>query len=183
MPNYTKSVIYTIICRDPEITDSYIGSTCNLIKRRGDHKSGCNNPNSHSYNNYIYRFIRDHGGWMNWKLVLLEEVACNTKLQKEQKERQYIQELKPTLNKNIPANYQNGDVYDVKGYNKEYREHNSDKIKENKKAYRKKTILCPCCDAMINLNNRFHHNNSKSHVKNLSTPSSSSSSTPRSSTE
>jgi len=94
--------------------------------------------------------------------------------------------LKPTLNKNVPANYQNGDVYDKHGYNKEYnkeyREHNSDKIKEHKKAYRGRTILCPCCDAMINLNNRSQHNKSKSHVKNLS-PSSSSSSAPPSSTE
>ena len=84
-------------------------------------------------------------------------------------------------NRKIPAKYQDGDEYDVKGYNKEYGKHNSDKIKELKKAYRTKTILCPCCDAMINRNNRFQHNKSKKHVNNSS--SSSSSSTSQSSTE
>ena len=33
--DYSKALIYKISCRDPSITDCYVGSTTNLIMRDG----------------------------------------------------------------------------------------------------------------------------------------------------
>ena len=187
MTNYTKSCIYKIACKDPAINDIYIGSTCNFIKRRYNHKTCCNNPNVKEYNYYVYRFIRNNGGWGNWNLYIIEKFSCNTKMQKEQVERGYIEQLKPTLNKCIPANYQTGDTWDEKEYRKGYLEQNKQatdkKVKEYREshkdeinAYQQKAIHCPCCDHMINLASRARHNKSKRHISKSSTSSSSTSS-------
>ena len=201
MTNYTQSCIYKIACKDPNIEDTYIGSTCNFVKRRYSHKNACNNPNNKHYNQYIYRFIRSNGGWGNFNLYVIEKFSCTSKMQKEQVERGYIEELKPSLNKCIPANYQTGDVYSKSEYTKGYQKHNKEHIaeyskayyemdkdkilkqvkeyrenhKEQQKAYQQKTILCPQCDHMINLANRARHNRSERHISNSSTSSSESS--------
>ena len=135
MTNYTQSCIYKIACKDPDIDDTYIGSTCNVVKRRHQHKHSCNNPNSKDHNQYVYRFVREHGGWQNWDIYIIEQLSCTTKIAKEQVERGYIESLKPTLNKCIPANYQTGDVYSKSEYNKGYMEHNRDHITEYKRQY------------------------------------------------
>ena len=135
MTDYSKSTIYKIACKDASIDDIYIGSTCNIVRRRCGHKTVCNNPNASGYNQYVYRFIRSHGGWQNWDIYIIEQFSCTTKIAKEQVERGYIEELKPTLNKNVPANYQNGDVWDKSEYKKQYYEHNRDHITEYKRQY------------------------------------------------
>ena len=181
MSNYTKSCIYKIASKDPAIDDIYIGSTCNVIKRRNQHKYNCNNPNSKDYNMYIYRFIRDNGGWCNWNLYIIEQFNCNTKIQKEQVERSYIEELKPSLNKCIPANFQTGDVYSKSEYgkrykdqnkgiiienNKAYREQNKETIRRKQKIYEQKTIHCQYCNHMISLAKRSQHNKTQKHIAN-----------------
>ena len=123
MTDYSKSCIYKIACKDANIEDIYVGSTCNFIKRRCQHKCVCNNPNVKEYNYYVYRFIRSHGGWQNWDIYIIEQFSCNTKMQKEQVERGWVEQLKPTLNTNVPANYQTGDVWDNKEYEKQYNRH------------------------------------------------------------
>ena len=198
MTDYSKSCIYKIACKDANIEDIYIGSTCNFIKRRYQHKTGCNNPNDKKHNLYVYRFIREKGGWDNWDIYMIEQFNCSTKIQKEQVERGWIESMKPTLNKRVPAIYQTGDMYSESEYNKGYYEQNRDRIIENNKAYQKqnrdkiveyhkgyyeqhkeeskvyrqKTIHCPQCDHMINLHNRAHHNKTKRHIKNSETSSS-----------
>ena len=60
--DYSKSVIYKICCRDKSITDVYIGSTTNFIKRKTLHKYNCTNEKSKGYNRYVYGFIRENCG-------------------------------------------------------------------------------------------------------------------------
>jgi len=86
MTNYSNCVIYKLFCKDYNITDCYIGSTTDFRHRSIKHKSDCNNTNSKSYNQYIYQFIREHKGWSNWKMTILEEFTCNNKFEKLQKE-------------------------------------------------------------------------------------------------
>ena len=70
MPNYANSIIYKLCCKDILITDIYVGSTTNIVKRRHNHKSYCNNPSFEDYylvifhsrirghlNKYLYMFI------------------------------------------------------------------------------------------------------------------------------
>ena len=170
MTNYTQSCIYKIACKDASIDDIYIGSTCNFVKRRYQHKAVCNNINSKDHNFYVYRFIREHGGWQNWNIYMIEQFNCNTKIQKEQVERGYIESLKPSLNKRVPANYQMGDVYSDSEYKKQYYEHNKETIKKIKE-YQQRNVHCPCCNHLINLARRSRHNKSKRHITNSETSS------------
>ena len=102
-PKYENSVIYKIVCLDPTITDLYVGSTTNLIRRKCAHKNSCLNVNYKKYNYYVYRFIRDNGGFDNWVFVVVRRYNnITTKEELLRKERKYVDKLKPTLNKQIP---------------------------------------------------------------------------------
>ena len=133
MPDYIKSYIYKICCTDASIEEIYVGSTCNFSRRKRDHKSRCHNEACEQYKSYVYQFVRDHGGWANWDMIMIEEFSCDTKMQKERKERGWIETLKPTLNKAIPAHYQTGDVSNRLEYDKTDYNQNKDKIQTQHK--------------------------------------------------
>ena len=102
--NYSKSIIYKLCCKNPEIKDIYIGSTTDFRKRKYSHKTACLNTNNKKFNRKVYNFIRDNGNWENWDMVMIEEYKdCENKLQLEKKERYYIEQLNSTLNCNIPT--------------------------------------------------------------------------------
>ena len=101
--NYQKACIYEIVCKDVNITERYVGSTTNLIQRRRDHKTNCNNEKGKKYNAFKYQFIRENGEWENWDVVLIEQVIdCKDKQNLHKRERYYIESLKAELNKYIP---------------------------------------------------------------------------------
>ena len=62
--------VYRIECLDKNIKEFYIGSTKNLHKRSGLHKSTCYNINRPGYNYKVYQFIRENGGWDNWQIII-----------------------------------------------------------------------------------------------------------------
>lgn len=130
--DYSKSCIYKICCRDPDITDFYIGSTTELTKRRYGHKQCCINPNQPAYNRPVYQYIRDNGGWDNWEVVKIENYDCNCSEDLCKRERELFEELKPTLNKNKPFI----SVVETKEFYKEYHKANKDKrSQQSKKRY------------------------------------------------
>ena len=79
MVNYTKSIIYKLCCKNPEIKEIYVGSTTNFIKRKYKHKSACNNVKDKDYNYNIYKYIRENGGFSNWDMIEIEKHSCNDK--------------------------------------------------------------------------------------------------------
>ena len=125
--DYCKSLIYKIACNDPTITDIYVGSTTNFVKRKARHKFDCCNPNSPSHDYYVYQFIRANGGWDNWRMELIEYYACNTNLELERREGQHIIELKASLNKKVAGRTK-----------QEWYEANKDKQLEKVKLYYQK---------------------------------------------
>jgi hypothetical protein len=135
--NYENACIYEIVCKDVNITERYVGSTTNLIQRRRDHKSRCNNEKGKDCNQYVYRFIRANGSFENWDVVLIERVIdCKDKEHLHKRERFYIEEKKAELNKNIPLRtlYENNKDK-IAERMKEYRESNKDKIAKQKKEF------------------------------------------------
>ena len=128
--NYENGLIYKIVCNDFNVTDCYVGSTTNLIKRRQQHKKICNNPATKNNNWYVYKFIRENGGWANWDLVIIEDFPCNTKHELYTRERFHIENLHDTLNKHVPSRTQ-------KEYDKEYYRDNLEHIREYQKKYNK----------------------------------------------
>jgi len=128
-PLYCNSVIYKLCCKDPSILDIYVGSTTNFIKRKAQHKKICNNENDKRYNCYKYQFIRDNCGWNNWDMIKIKDYPTDSKRNLEMEERRIIEELKPTLNKQLPTRT-----------NKEYKENNKESISLKRKEWDKKNI-------------------------------------------
>jgi len=161
MVNYKKSIIYKLCCKDPSIPDEYIGSTTNKNRRKQQHKENSNGQNKNKYNYPVYQFIRENGGFDNWTMIILEEYSCESKIQLCQREREWIEEMKPTLNRKTPIiteeerlerNRQNSlsrsrtdevkekrkeyeKTDERREYKKKYREDNIEAIKENQKIF------------------------------------------------
>jgi hypothetical protein len=127
--DYTKTIIYKIVCNDLTIRDVYVGHTTNFINRKAKHKSDCNNPNSKSYNFKIYNSIRNNGGWLHWSMIEIEKFQdCNDINEASAKERYYYEVFNAKLNTNCPGR-------NNKEYKKEYYLGNKNKIQKNSKYY------------------------------------------------
>jgi hypothetical protein len=94
--------IYKLVCKDISIKELYIGSTTHFIKRKYNHKSSCCNVNHKNYNFYVYRFIRDNGGWENWHMIEVEKYVAIDKHDAHRREREVMESLNATLNKSTP---------------------------------------------------------------------------------
>jgi hypothetical protein len=135
--------------------------------RKWTHKSSCCNPNDEKYNNYVYRFIREHGGWDAWSMILVKKyphVVDNQELLK--KERKWITRLKATLNKRVPGAFlelgkteyhrQDKVIEYKKQWGKQYRIKNKEHLTEK--------IKCEC-GCMIRRSNISNHRKSKKHIR------------------
>lgn len=100
--DYSKTIIYRIVCKDTNITDCYVGKTTDLRSRKTQHKNTCNNENDRHYNIYIYQFIRNNGGWFNWDMVEIEKYEAIDSNDALKRERYWIEFYKASLNKVIP---------------------------------------------------------------------------------
>ena len=160
--DYSKGLIYKLCCKDPNITDIYIGSTTNMRHRKCTHKYSCNTPTGKNYNLKVYQFIRNNGGFDNWNIILVEYVNCNSKQELEKEERVVIQLLKPTLNNRIPTRtiteYQEEHKEELDDYYKKYRKQNKEKIKKKNKQYYQNNkeqlgvkVKCEFCEALITI--------------------------------
>lgn len=96
--DYSRTVIYKLVCRDVTVTDTYVGSTTDLTKRRFAHKSRCHNPNNQTYTFKVYQFIRANGGWDNWQVVLVERFPCTSWEERAARERHWVEVLGAGLN-------------------------------------------------------------------------------------
>ena len=134
--DYSQSCIYKICCLDPKIEDAYVGSTTDLVKRRCAHKRTCDTPKQIGYDSYVYKFIRDNGGWENWEVVQIESFPCNSSQELCQREREVFEKIRPSLNTIRPK----VTVEERKEANREavkaWREANPERSREACKAWR-----------------------------------------------
>lgn len=189
--DYSKSLIYKIVCNDTNIKNIYIGSSTNFRKRKFHHKSNCYNENDKEhYDCYVYKFIRENGGWENWSMILVNYVPCKTKLELLKIEREYIETIDNDLllNRNIPSrSHKEYNRQYNKQYNKQYRENNKEKIKEKQKEHyelnkekrinqvkeyyeenkekikerQKEKIICNICNSIVNKYTLSRHKKTK----------------------
>jgi hypothetical protein len=139
--DYSKTVIYKIVCNDLTITDIYVGQTTNFISRKSHHKKAVNNENLKIYNLNIYKKIRDNGNWENWSMVQIEQYPCTNSNEARARERYWYEQLNATLNTICPFRESRKDYYEenkdrFKELSKEYRDNNKDKIKEYKETHK-----------------------------------------------
>ena len=171
---YNNGLIYKIVCKDPTITEIYVGSTCNFYRRTAQHKQECMSITHKSYNYYKCKFMRENGGWDNWSMVEIKKFPCETKRELELEERKYIEELKPTLNKNTPTRT-NKEWYEANKerlleVNKKWKEDNKDYIMQQNQVYRDKnkakiqeSIVCGC-GKVYTKQNKKRHEKTKKHL-------------------
>jgi hypothetical protein len=146
--DYSQTIIYKICCKDHNIADIYIGHTTNFTQRKNSHKTSCSNENDKKYNQYVYEFIRNNGGWENWTMLQIENINCKDKREAEATEHHWIESLQATLNSNKPYAkckeepklYKQIWYEEKKDYilekAKEYYEENKDKLLEQTKQWK-----------------------------------------------
>ena len=160
MPNYNESMIYKLCCKDTTIEEIYIGSTTNFRDRKKAHKKDCNTINKRDYNRKVYQFIRNNGGWDNWDMILIAKVNCNDRLELRKKEREYIEEYKPSLNM-FKAQLDEKEKLEIK---KERYETNREEILEKHKV----KITCEC-GTIIRKCAKARHKRSMKHINLMNT--------------
>ena len=133
--DYSKTFIYKLCCNDINIKDIYVGHSTDFKSRNQKHKSSCNNVNNKSYNQYNYQFIRENGGYENWKMIKLYDFPCNSKREAEAEEDKTMQELGATLNKIRAFTTAEEKKEQSKKSSKEWRENNSEYKKEYDEKY------------------------------------------------
>jgi hypothetical protein len=140
-----QSTIYKIVCRDPSVTDCYVGRTSCFATRVNQHCTCCNNLHSNNYGLKVYQAIREKGGWTNWEIKEIEIVDHDyfDTTAARVREAFWFNELKATLNNNTPNQghkesckmwYKKNPEY-FKEYSKQYAIKNKETIQEKTKAY------------------------------------------------
>lgn len=191
MPDYSKSIIYKIVCKDLNIKFLYIGSTTNLKNRINKHKSDCNNVNNKKYNQKKYIKMRKNGGFGNFDIIKIEDYPCNNKREVEKREEEIRIELKANMNarrcyltpeekkfydNECRKNYNERNKETIKIYRNEYEKINKDVIKEQKKKYRelnkeklKLKFICECGSECRHSDRNRHFNTVKhqNYIKSL----------------
>jgi hypothetical protein len=77
--DYSKTIIYRIICNDLNIVGCYVGHMTDYIRRKASHKKSCVYEKGFPYNTKIYITIRENGGWDNYKMVQVEVFPCSNR--------------------------------------------------------------------------------------------------------
>ena len=162
--DYSKTVLYKLVCNDLSVTELYVGSTTQFTKRKYQHKHRCTVVNDNPKHNYfVYRFMRQYDGWENWNMVLIESYPCQNKLEKDKRERYWLETLQASLNKSIPSRTRQ-EWRDL--HKNEHKQYNINYYQQNKEELLKKySQKCICvCGKKHNFNNASNHRKTKYHI-------------------
>lgn len=169
--------VYKIVCKDPTITEFYIGSTNNLNRRIIEHNSSCNNTNSHNHNYKIYKYIRENGGLDNWQILVEQETPNYEKYDREILEQSYIDLLEPQLNtqnafgtdtKKSMKKWRENNIEHIKQYIEKNKEKiakkkkdrynkNKEKVLNINKKWASKKYICNICNQSLSISNKSRH--------------------------
>jgi hypothetical protein len=173
---YAKGKIYRLVSNVDD--EFYVGSTClPLAKRFYKHKyTAKERPNMRVYEHF------NTIGWEHIKIILVEEFPCENKMQLERREREVIEQLKPSLNQMVPTRtkkeWREDNRNTIAMKKKEDRDKNKERYKQSsKKHYENKLKEKVKCDCGIECTkaNMKRHTNSKQHKKWLQNETSTSS--------
>ena len=129
--NYSDTIFYKIVCKDPSVTDLYVGHTTNFVQRKYSHKQMCNNIKSVGYNLKLYKTIRANGNWSNWDMIIINSYNCKDSFEAKEKELEQISQLGATLN------------FVEKSQQQKLNQKNDPKLIQT---HPQNTFICKCCD-------------------------------------
>jgi hypothetical protein len=191
--DYSKTIIYKIVCNDLNVNQCYVGHTTDMTKRKWGHKSVCNNEKNKGHNHKIYKIIRENGGWDNWNMLLVEKFPCKDKYDACKREREVYEEIDAKMNTVRPyltqeeikqyhkqydkQYYQTNKEYKKEKF-KEYNKANKQKISAYKKKYReankqkisernKEKIECLICGSIVRRSDIAQHKRTAKHTEYL----------------
>jgi hypothetical protein len=70
--DYSKTIMYKIVCKDLEVTDEYVGHTTDFEKRKNSHKTKSKTKSTKK----VYITVQQNGGWENWTMIEIEKFQC-----------------------------------------------------------------------------------------------------------
>ena len=125
-----NGIIYLLFCNTQEDL-RYIGSTSYLVQRINTHKADyVKHPNIK-----IYKTIREHGGWDNWKFITLYKFNCNTKEELKKEEQKAIDKYGCNLNTYRAYNDEEYKIKKLKEYRQYYKLKKLQETEDNKTSY------------------------------------------------
>jgi hypothetical protein len=72
-PDFSKTQIYIIRCADEAVSGCYVGATTDFAGRRSQHKYAVANASARGgENRKLYCAIRQHGGWSNYTMTVVD---------------------------------------------------------------------------------------------------------------
>jgi hypothetical protein len=176
---YSRTIIYKLVCKDLAIKELYVGATTNWFNRQGTHKSTCNNENHKGYNCKVYQFIRENGDWNNWVMIMVEKYPCKDKLESDAREHYWTELLEAKLNMNVvgrtkkeyeEANkeyfaekakeFYQANKEEILEKNKQWRDNHKEEILENNKKYREEHK-----EEFVVRNQKYYEANKEEHSK------------------
>ena len=134
--DYSKTIIYKIVCKNEDVKDVYVGSTTRFNERRREHKKRCNNENYNEYNHKKYKIIRANGGWDNWTMIEIIKQPCNDGDEARALERHYYELLNCTMNTCKPHQTSKEYKEQKQIYKKEYYQQNKERLNEYQRQFR-----------------------------------------------
>lgn len=149
--NYKNGIIYKIQHLE-KLELLYVGSTTEFTKRKNRHKDSCTKIFDKGYNFPLYKMIRDNGGWIQFKMIIIKEYPCNSKTELLIEEDRLMMELKSNMNTHKASR---GNIT-RKEYIKNYYLENNDLIKEQ----RNTKCVCEC-------GGDYTHQNKARHLKTI----------------
>jgi len=136
--------MYKIVCNDLNVIDCYVGHTTDYVVRKACHKRRCENSTDPKHNLKVYNMMRDHGGWENWSMIEIEKYPCADVNEATTRERYWYEELKATMNYNVPhrsnAEYVKDNAEKYRKKSNEYYHEHKETISEKSKLYRQENL-------------------------------------------
>lgn len=142
--DYSKCVIYKIVCKDLTVTDCYVGHTTNFTQRKKGHKNACNCETNKNHNLKVYQTIRANGGWEEWSMIEIEKFPCKDFNEATARERYWYEQLNSKLNMLVPnrsqKEYYQTHKTQILKYRKEWHKAHEEYLKEYRTNHRKENI-------------------------------------------
>ena len=187
--DYSKTILYYFVCNDASITDTYVGHTTDITRRKSQHKYRCCNEKDKGYNFKLYQNIRANGGFENWNMTPLEQYPCENDIQARIREQYWMDQLQAKMNdRNAHTNYQEYQIkyreehkQQIKQYNDDHKEERKlyyeankeyiakkkkEKYEKNKEVILEKakaTYTC-VCDSVCRIGEKLRHEKSQKHI-------------------
>jgi hypothetical protein len=145
---YNKTQFYKIVCKDLQLPDCYVGHTTNFATRKAMHKHNAGNANAKDHKSHLYQHIKNHGGWDNFDMLLIETRDCLNRLEACRIEREHIEQLGAMLNCKRPAvskeeKREYNRTYALANCKDYYRENRETILLQKKRYYENKKLQIP----------------------------------------